>query len=121
MNHPVRIVIADDQRATRQGLAALLNLASDVCIVGEAADGQEAVDLVAACHPDVVLMDLHMPVMDGVEATRAIKARWPQVRVIALTMYAGLQAEALTAGADDFVLKGCPPEALYGAIRGGSR
>jgi DNA-binding NarL/FixJ family response regulator len=120
MNRPVRILIADDQRATRQGLAALLNLSPDVNVVGEAADGQESLDLVAECHPDVVLMDLQMPVMDGFEATRTIKARWPEVRVIALTMYAGDRAEALSAGADEFVLKGSPAEALYCAIRASS-
>jgi two-component system NarL family response regulator len=74
------------------------------------------VDLVTERRPDVVLMDMQMPVMDGVEATRRIKEQWPAVRVIALTMYASYRAEALAAGADAFLLKDGKPEALLGAI-----
>ena len=70
----------------------------------------------AARHPDVVLMDVQMPVMDGLEATRRIKSRWPGVKVIALTMHAGYRAEALAAGADAFLLKGCSSDALQEAI-----
>ena len=82
----------------------------------EAVDGQDAVHLVAERHPDVVLMDIQMPVMDGLEATRRIKSQWPQVRVIALTIYARYRAKALSAGADVFLVKGCVSEALQDAI-----
>ena len=85
-------------------------------IVGEAADGREAVRLVEQCQPDVVLMDLRMPVIDGLEATRTIKGRWPQVKVIVLTMYPSHQPEALAAGADVFLVKGCTTEELFQAI-----
>jgi DNA-binding NarL/FixJ family response regulator len=112
----VRVLITDDQRPTRQGLKALLTLSPAVEIVGEAGDGQESVKLVAERHPDVVLMDVQMPVMDGLEATRRIKSQWPEVKVIALTMQPEYRAEALAAGADAFLLKGCTVDALEAAI-----
>jgi DNA-binding NarL/FixJ family response regulator len=111
-----RVLIADDQRPVREGLRCLLALSSEVDVVGEAADGQDAVHLVAERHPDVVLMDIQMPEMDGLEATRRIKSQWPGVRVIVLTMYARYQAKAIAAGADVFLLKGCASEALQAAI-----
>ena len=116
MEHRVRILIADDRPTTRQGLRALLSLFPQVEIVAEAADGQESMDLVAKHLPDVVLMDMQMPVMDGVEATRRIKEQWPTVRIIALTIHTKYRAEALTAGVDVFLLKDGNPEALIGAI-----
>ena len=111
-----RVLIVDDQRPTRQGLRALLAFMPDVEWVGEAANGHEAVNLVTELRPDVVLMDVRMPVMDGLEATRRIKSQRPEVRVIILTMYAEYQAEALAAGADVFLVKGGPSEALRDAI-----
>jgi DNA-binding NarL/FixJ family response regulator len=115
-NQRIRVIIVDDQRPTRQGLKALLTLSPQVEVIGEAADGQESVDLVAERHPDVVLMDAQMPVMDGLEATRQIKSQWPEVRVVVLTMYPQYQAEAHAAGADVFLLKSCPTEALRSAM-----
>jgi DNA-binding NarL/FixJ family response regulator len=112
----VRIVIADDRPTTRRGLKALLTEFAQVEVVGEAADGQESVDLVAEYKPDVVLMDMQMPVMDGLEATRRIKQRWPEVRVIALTIYTKYRAQALAAGADAFLLKDGAPDKLADAI-----
>jgi len=111
-----RILIVDDQRPTRKGLHALLSFWSQVEVIGEAVDGQDAVNLVTERRPDVVLMDIRMPVMDGLEATRRIKSQTPGVRVIVLTLYAEYQAKALAAGADAFLVKGGPSEALRNAI-----
>jgi DNA-binding NarL/FixJ family response regulator len=116
MERPVRVLLADDRPATRQGLRALLALLPQIEVIGEAANGRESVALVAKCRPDVVLMDMRMPVMDGVEATRCIKEQWPMVRVIALTIHARYRAQALAAGADAFLLKESNPGALLDAI-----
>jgi DNA-binding NarL/FixJ family response regulator len=110
------VLVADDQRPTRRGLHALLNLLPGVEWIGEAADGNEAVSMVNDQCPDLVLMDVRMPKMNGIEATRQIKTARPAVKVIMLTMYAEYQAEALAAGADVFLVKGGPPEALRNAI-----
>ncbi|MCU0522663.1 MAG: response regulator transcription factor, partial [Anaerolineae bacterium] len=90
-------------------------------VVGEAADGREALEHVELARPDVVVMDARMPKLDGPAATRLIKDRWPDVRVIILSMYALHEGEALAAGADVFLIKGCAPEALLGAILGKPR
>ncbi|MBI5163822.1 MAG: response regulator transcription factor [Magnetospirillum sp.] len=102
----LRIVIAEDQQLVRQGLAALLN-SDDIAIVGEAEDGERAVAMTVELRPDIVLMDLSMPVFDGVEATRRIKRRAPGVRVLILTIANDERrvAEALAAGADGYALK----------------
>jgi DNA-binding NarL/FixJ family response regulator len=113
----IRILIAEDQLLVRQGLAALLK-AEDVEIIGEVEDGAAAVDKAALLKPDIVLMDLSMPVLDGVEATRQIKRRLPAVRVLVLTV-ANCErrvAEALAAGADGYALKKLGHEELMAAI-----
>lgn len=115
---PIRVLIADDLRPTRKGLHAVLSLYPEAEVTGEAADGQEAVNLVEAGKPDVVLMDLNMPVMDGLQATRRIKSKWPWVRVVILTMWPERRHEAIAAGADAVLAKGCPPEMIREAIRG---
>jgi DNA-binding NarL/FixJ family response regulator len=101
----IRVLIADDHTATRRALSLVLSLYPDIDVVGEAADGREAVRVAADIRPDLVLMDGKMPIMDGLEATRLIKSRWPEIRVIVLTMSAEYQAKALTAGADTSLLK----------------
>jgi len=118
MTMQTRVLIADDRRPSRSRLRAVLAVRPEIVIVGEAADGQEAVRLVAECRPDVVLMDARMPVMDGLEATWLIKERWPVVKVIVLTIRASYRADALAAGADTFLVKGCPAEELLEAILG---
>ncbi|MGE4281036.1 MAG: response regulator [Magnetospirillum sp.] len=114
---PIRILIAEDQLLVRQGLAALLK-AEDIQIVGEAEDGAAAVDMAKSLRPDIVLMDLSMPVLDGVEATRRLKRAAPQIRVLILTV-ANCErrvAEALAAGADGYALKRLGHEELMAAI-----
>ncbi len=103
---PIRILIAEDQLLVRQGLAALLK-SEDVEIVGEAADGNAAVDMAKQLRPDLILMDLSMPQVDGIEATRRIKRAVPQVRVLVLTVSSCERrvAEALAAGVDGYALK----------------
>ena len=112
----IRVLIADDSARAREGLRALFATWPEIMVVGEAADGQQAVQLVAECQPIVVLMDLHMPVLDGMQATQQIKQQWPTVTVIALTMYATEQTAALAAGVDAFVIKGSSPERLLSAL-----
>jgi DNA-binding NarL/FixJ family response regulator len=116
MSRPIRVLIADDSVRTREGLRALFAARPEIVLVGEAANGQDAVRMVGECAPDVVLMDLHMPVLDGVAATRLIKAQWPTLTVVILTMYAAERAAALAAGADAFLVKGGAPERLLAAL-----
>jgi DNA-binding NarL/FixJ family response regulator len=116
MAQSTRVLIVDDSVRTRDGLRALLTMRPEIEVVGEATNGQDAVRLVAECRPDIVLMDLHMPVLDGVQATQLIKQQWPAVTVVVLTMYAVDQSAALAAGADAFLLKGGAPERLLAAL-----
>ncbi len=116
-----RIVLVDDQVAVRTGFGVLVGLADDLEVVGEAANGRDGVALVRSLHPDVVLMDIRMPVMDGVEATRQITADpdLSEVRVIALTTFEVDEyvLGALGAGAAGFLLKDIDAEELHSAIR----
>jgi DNA-binding NarL/FixJ family response regulator len=116
MTMHTRVLIADDRPRSLSGLRAVLALQPEIDIVGEATDGQEAVRLVDQCRPDVVLIDARMPVLDGVKATRLIKARWPGIRVVVLTIHAAYRADALAAGADAFLIKGCPTFELLRAV-----
>jgi two-component system, NarL family, response regulator LiaR len=116
---PVRILIADDHAMVRSGLAAFLDAFDDLELVGEAADGLEAVKLCDELQPDIVLMDMLMPGMDGPAATRLIHARWPATRVIALTSFGqeSLVQGALQAGAISYLLKNVSHDELAQAIR----
>lgn len=118
----IRVLLADDHRLVRAGLAGLLSTAADLEVVGEAADGRQAVELAAATEPDVVLMDLSMPVLDGIEATRQILDRAPAIRVIALTSFADQDKVAgmLASGAVGYLLKDSEPADLLAAVRSAS-
>jgi DNA-binding NarL/FixJ family response regulator len=102
----LRVIIADDQLPAREGLKALLSLSTEFEVVGEASDGEEALRLVDACRPDVVLMDARMPRMGGLEATHSIRSRWPDVRVVIVTMYPASRTEPFADEVDAFLLKG---------------
>jgi DNA-binding NarL/FixJ family response regulator len=116
----LKVLIVDDVPQVRRELGNILPLAGAIEIVGEAANGCEAIRQAEALGPQVVLMDLEMPVMDGYEATRQIKARCPSCRVIALSVHAyqAAQQRAIQAGVDDFIVKGASVETLVQAILG---
>ncbi len=116
----MKVLVCDDQRTTRNGLALLLGLEPDLHVVGLAGDGLEAVDLAGSAAPDLVLMDLKMPRMNGVEATRQIRARYPDIHVLVLTTFDddAWLFDALQAGAAGYILKDSPPDELLKAIRG---
>jgi DNA-binding NarL/FixJ family response regulator len=119
----IRVLLVDDQALFREGLRTLLTLTPDVEVVGEAGDGEEAVHQVARLDPDVVLMDLKMPVLDGVEATRRLHEQRPDCRVIILTTFDDDEYvfEGLRAGAMGYLLKDTPSENLTEAIRAAAR
>jgi DNA-binding NarL/FixJ family response regulator len=114
----IRVLIADDVAQVRQDLRTLLTLSGGIEVIGEAGNGLEAVHLVGMLHPEAVLMDLEMPVMDGYEATRQIKARYPDSRVVALTLHGcpASREKALQAGVDFFIEKGASLDTLVQAI-----
>jgi DNA-binding NarL/FixJ family response regulator len=115
----IRVVIADDQGLVRVGLRKVLEVEPDTEVVGEAADGRQAVAAAQRLRPDVMLMDIRMPTMDGIEATRRIVRADPAVRVLMLTTF-GLDSyvyESLRAGASGFMLKDAPPEEIAAAVR----
>ena len=112
-----RVLIVDDHDRVRAGVRALLGPLRDLEVVGEAADGDQAVHLAARLRPDVVLMDVSMPVMDGIEATRRIRALDPGIRVVVVTATAGRERDAYGAGAYGHVLKDAGPEELIGSLR----
>ena len=116
----VRVLICDDQTVVREGLAAILSTEPEIEVVGLAGDGQEALALAGTSAPDVVLIDLQMPVMDGVEATRQLRGRYPGLYVLILTTYADDEwlFAALQAGAHGYLLKDTRRDDLIGAIKG---
>ena len=119
----IRVVIADDHPVVREGLAAMLEREPDLEVVGEARDGQEAIEQVAALRPDVVLMDLQMPRVDGVEAIRQIRERHGGVHVLVLTTYGDDESifRGIEAGARGYLLKDAPRDELFRAVRAVAR
>ena len=115
----IRVLICDDQVIVCEGLQAILSTARDIEVVGIANDGAQAVDVIPEMQPDIVLMDLKMPVMNGVQATRLIQERYPAVRVLVLTTYDADEwvFDAIRGGAAGYLLKDAPRERLLEAIR----
>jgi len=115
----IKVLVVDDHQLVRAGLIALLDTASDLEVAGEAADGEEALELARELRPDVVLMDLSMPVLDGVDATRRLLAEQPGTCVVVLTSFTETErvTEALAAGAIGYLLKDSDPHDLIAAVR----
>lgn len=116
----IRVLICDDQMVVREGLRAILSTVPGIQVVGEASDGAEALELVPETQPTVVLMDLKMPGLNGVQATRAIRDRYPDVQVLVLTTYDADEwvFDAIRSGASGYLLKDTPREGLVAAIKG---
>ena len=119
----IRILIADDHLVVREGLQLILGMENDLEVVGEAANGATAVSLAGELQPDVVLMDLRMPGVDGLEAIAQIRAQWPQIAIVILTTYNEdeLMMRGLQAGARGFLLKDTGRETLFHTIRAAAR
>nr|MBI2903847.1 response regulator transcription factor [Chloroflexota bacterium] len=119
MTTPIRVLLVDDQRLMREGLRTLLELEPDIAVGGEAGDGEAALAVYAEQQPDVVLMDIRMPRLDGVEATRRLRERWPGARVIILTTFDddAYVFEGLRAGALGYLLKDVSGQELAAAVR----
>jgi DNA-binding NarL/FixJ family response regulator len=118
MGQPVRVMVADDNEMVRMALAILIETFDDLQLVAEASDGMEAVELCQQIHPDVVIMDIHMPNLNGVEATKSIKQLSEDVRVVVLTssIEDEVLQDALKAGADGFLYKNISSNELYQTI-----
>ncbi|WP_068135857.1 response regulator [Limnochorda pilosa] len=119
MEHTIRLCLVDDHELVRRGIASLVSTQADMEVVGEAASGEEALRVCAECHPDVVLMDLQMPGIGGIEATRRLRAQMPDARVLMLT-YSEKESDllaALEAGAQGYLLKDLNAELFFSFIR----
>jgi len=112
-----KVLIIDDRLASRKGLCALMLTQPDIQVIGEANNGAKAIEFIKKKRPDVVLMDAFMPKMNGLEATRIIKKKWRNIRVVILTLHDDIKEEALAAGADAFLVKGCSPDDLILEIK----
>jgi len=116
----IKVIICDDQAIIRDGLEMLLKLEKDIEVAGQAQDGTEAVEIVQKTQPDLVLMDLKMPGLNGIEATRQIRTRYPHVKVLVLTTYDDDEwvFDAIRAGASGYLLKDTPREEVIKAVKG---
>ena len=111
-----KIMLVEDNIRARHALKALISQQEGIIVIAEASNGQEAICKIEAQVPDIILMDMRMPVMDGLEATKIIKARWGQIKIIILSMYADRQADVLSAGADSFLAKGCSIDVIASIV-----
>ena len=112
-----KVLITDDRLTSRKGLRALMLTQPDIQVIGEATNGERAIQFIKDHKPDVVIMDAFMPKMNGLEATRIIKKRWSNIRVVILTLHDDIREEAIAAGADAFLVKGCSPDDLILEIK----
>jgi DNA-binding NarL/FixJ family response regulator len=117
MNGRTNLMVVEDNPWARRALMAYMSLQPNINVMAEAPNGQEAINLIRRQAPDIVLMDMQMPVMDGLEATRIIKKNWPQIKIVVLTMYSNYQPEALSAGVDAFLIKRGSASELTSTIR----
>jgi DNA-binding NarL/FixJ family response regulator len=115
----IRVMVVDDHQGFREGLIAVINNQTDMEVVGEAENGEKAIALTRELLPDVILMDVKMPVMDGPEATRRILAEMPNIKILALSIYSddGFMSSIMRAGAMGYILKGCDSQELFDIIR----
>ncbi|MBP7688575.1 MAG: response regulator transcription factor [Thermoflexales bacterium] len=123
MSEPIRILIADDHEVVREGLRLILEAEDDFVVVGEAADGREAIELVRQHQPQVVLMDLRMPGMDGLTAIKHLRQQWPDLNIVILTTYNedALMIEGLRSGARSYLLKDTKRQVLFDTLRAAAR
>ncbi len=112
-----KVLITDDRLTSRKGLRALMLTQPDIQVIGEATNGERAIQFIKDHKPDVVIMDAFMPKMNGLEATKIIKKRWSNIRVVILTLHDDIREEAIAAGADAFLVKGCSPDDLIQEIK----
>lgn len=115
----IRVLLVDDQELIRESLAFVLNTDEEIEVIGLAANGEEAIELTGSLHPDIVLMDIQMPVLNGIEATKTIKQRHSDVKVMILTTFQEIEhvMEALTIGAEGYLLKAIHPKELISGIK----
>ena len=118
MNKKIRILIVDDSTSFRMGMRALLEIQPDMEVAGEARCGRKAMESLEENQPDLILLDAKMPGMTGFEVTRQIKNRWPQIKIILMTMFPDYHSKSINAGVDAFMTKGVPPEDVLSVIRG---
>jgi DNA-binding NarL/FixJ family response regulator len=116
MKNAMNLMVVDDNSRARRALTAYLSAQAGIKVTAEASNGLEAIKMIKRNTPDMVLMDVRMPVMDGLETTRIIKRNWPQIKILVLTMYSDYQSEVISAGADGFLIKGCPVDEMMGLI-----
>jgi NarL family two-component system response regulator YdfI len=123
MPEPIRILIADDHEVVREGLRLILEAEDDFVVVGEAADGREAIELARDLQPQVVLMDLRMPGMDGLTAIKHLRQQWPDLNIVILTTYNedALMMEGLRSGARSYLLKDTKRQVLFDTLRAAAR
>ena len=123
MSEPIRILIADDHEVVREGLRLILEAEDDFVVVGEAVDGREAIELVRDLQPQVVLMDLRMPGMDGLTAIKHLRQQWPDINIVILTTYNedALMMDGLRSGARSYLLKDTRRQVLFDTLRAAAR